>query len=60
MPLKYVFWVLMILWFVFGLIAWWPSGVGGAWLYAPLGGHILIFALFAILGWRVFGPVIES
>jgi hypothetical protein len=54
-----LFWVLMILWLIFGFVAWWPSGGGGAWLYVPLGSHLLLFVLFVLLGWQAFGPPVS-
>ena len=55
MPLSLLFWVLMVIWLVFG---WW-----GAQPTAPpwsrFGGSLLNFILFAILGWAVFGAAIK-
>jgi hypothetical protein len=50
------FWVLMIIWLVFGIV--WHFGLitGG---YGPLGGVLLLFILFALLGWQVFGAPIR-
>jgi hypothetical protein len=59
MPIGYIFWTLMILWFVFGL--YWnrpgPANPGATW--GDMGGHFLQFVLFALLGWHVFGPVVK-
>lgn len=55
-----LFWILMILWLIFGFIAWWPAGVGGYSSYYPLGGHLLIFVLFALLGWQAFGAPVKG
>jgi hypothetical protein len=54
MPLAILFWVLMIIWLVFGF---WsrrdqPFANWG-------GGYVLDFVLFAILGWQVFGAAIK-
>jgi len=58
MPIGMLFWMLMILWFVFGL--WWnwpssnePRGFG------PIGGNLLLFILLFMLGWKVFGFVVQ-
>jgi hypothetical protein len=52
-----IFWVIMLVWLVFGIV--WHFGViAGA--YAPLGGVLLLFILFALLGWQVFGPPIKG
>lgn len=58
MPIGMIFWLLMILWFIFGLYWNWPaqpgpSGFGG------LGGHLLLFILFFIVGWKLFGFVVQ-
>src|SRR5688500_4795271 len=48
-----LFWILMILWLIFGFIAYWPS-VGAA--YWGVGGHALLWVLLALLGYKTFGP----
>lgn len=52
MPLSIAFWVLMLLWLAFGLWWGWPN-------HGPVGSTILLFLLFAILGWKVFGSPIQ-
>ena len=50
-----VFWIVMIIWFVL-----WLAGTA---LLGPVGPHVnaaILFVLFALLGWKVFGPVIKS
>lgn len=49
------FWVLMIIWLVFGIV--WHLGMVGS--FGPLGSAILLFILFALLGWQVFGAPIR-
>jgi hypothetical protein len=51
-----IFWVLMLIWFVFSLV--WHLGMLGT--YGPIGGALLLFILFALLGWQVFGPPIRG
>jgi len=53
MAIGLIFWVLMLLWLVLGvytnranIAAWAPNG-------------LLIFILFALLGWAVFGPAVH-
>jgi len=53
MPLAILFWVLMIVWMVFGYI----GRPANAPYYWP--GALLNFVLFAILGWAVFGAAIK-
>lgn len=43
------FWVLMLLWLVFGLWSAWPLNMKSG------GGHLLLFILLLLLGWKVFG-----
>jgi hypothetical protein len=53
-----VFWVLMILWFFFGIGWAWPaSNEPRAWF--PLGGNLMLFVLLFLLGWAEFGFVIR-
>jgi len=51
-----IFWVLMLIWLVFGVV--WHFGMIGT--FGPLGGIFLIFVLFFCLGWQVFGPPIRG
>lgn len=56
MSIALLFWILMILWFFFGLWSSWPLTSASA---RPLGGGLVLFVLLAILGWQVFGPAIH-
>lgn len=56
MSLGLAFWVLMLIWLVFGLA--WHFGVIGA--HGPLGSALLLFLLFLLLGWKVFGPPLQG
>lgn len=53
MTLGLAFWVIMLVWAVFGLLAHFGM-VGGA--YALGANAILLFVLFGLLGWQAFGP----
>lgn len=55
MSLRLLFWVIMLLWLIFGILSNW-----GHWAWGTSSGWILEFVLFAILGWRVFGPPIRD
>lgn len=56
-----LFWIILILWLIFGLLFWWPAAaVGGGTGYAPLGIPVIVFVLFFLLGWKVFGPPIQG
>lgn len=52
MPVSIAFWVLMLIWLVFGFWSAWPNLRAG-------GPNLLLFILLAILGWAQFGPPIR-
>ena len=54
MTLGLCYWILMLIWFVFGLVVHFGVGVAGA--YGALGNVLLLFVLFLLLGWQTFGP----
>ncbi len=56
MPVGILFWVLMLLWLVFGL---YPFVVAEPNPRLVRGGNLLIFILFAVLGWQVFGAAVK-
>ena len=49
-----VYWILMLLWFIFGLYWTWGPGT-----YHLAGGQVLLFILLLILGWKVFGSPVH-
>ena len=56
MSLALIFWILMLLWLVFGVWQNWPNRAA----FAGWGGSLLEFLLFLILGWHAFGPPIHG
>lgn len=56
MTFALAFWILMLLWLVFGL-AWWHGSLG---TWGPLGGGLLLFILFLLLGWKLFGAPLHG
>lgn len=48
LTLGLLFWILMILWLVFGMWAWWPLARANA----P---HFFLWFLLFLLGWAQFG-----
>lgn len=57
MTINLLFWILMLLWVIFGVVPQWPTQGGN---FRPFGGSILLFILIALLGWHVFGPALHS
>lgn len=53
MTLGLAFWIIMLIWLVFGLSVHFGY-LGGP--YGFVGSTILLFILFGLLGWAVFGP----
>jgi hypothetical protein len=53
MTLGLAFWVLMLIWLCFGLLLHFGV-VGGP--YGVTANAVLLFILFGLLGWQVFGP----
>lgn len=59
MTIGLAFWILMLLWLVFGLAWNWPGNtVVGP--YGPVGNTLLLFMLLLLLGWRVFGAPLHG
>lgn len=58
MSIGFIFWLLMILWLFFGLWSNRTQVQGGDW--APVGGSLLLFVLLFLLGWRVFGFIVQG
>ena len=56
MTLGLCFWILMLIWFVFGLVI--HFGYAGP--YAALGNSLLLFVLFLLLGWQTFGAPLHK
>lgn len=56
MTLGLAYWVLMLIWLVFGLLI--HFGVVGG-VYAGIN-IILLFILFLLLGWQVFGAPLHK
>jgi low affinity Fe/Cu permease len=57
MTLGLAFWILMLIWAVFGLLTHFGY-VGG--VYAVGGSTVLLFVLFGLLGWQTFGAPLHK
>lgn len=59
MTIGFLFWLLMVLWLIFGLGVNWPSTPGPR-AFLPLGGSLLLFILLFLLGWKAFGFILQG
>lgn len=60
MKIGVLFWILMLLWLVFGVWANWPAASGSTVAFGPVGWSLLLFVLVGILGWKVFGAPLQA
>jgi hypothetical protein len=54
-----LFWIIMILLLLSALWSYWPTGGLGVG-YLSLGFPIILWVLLALLGWKVFGPILRD
>lgn len=57
MTLQLIFWILMLIWLIFG-VAYHGGYLAGP--YGVWGNTVLLFVLFLILGWAVFGSPVKG
>ena len=55
MSFALAYWILMLLWLVFGFAPLWGFNSP----YVGYGSTLLLFILFVLLGWHVFGPPVH-
>lgn len=60
MTLGLAFWILMLLWLVLGMVWNWPGSAAAVGPYGPVVNTLLLFLLFLLLGWRVFGAPLHG
>ena len=60
MSLGLIFWILMLIWLVFGMWSNWPASGSASESLRPMGGTVLLFILLLLLGWNQFGPPIHG
>jgi hypothetical protein len=58
MTLGFLFWLLWVLAALFGVWGIYPGANRPP--FVPFGGLFLVFVLFFLIGWRVFGFVIQG
>jgi hypothetical protein len=56
MTLGLAFWILMLIWAVFGAWSWRTAPAA----FPVVGGTLLLFVLLCLLGWHAFGPPIHG
>jgi hypothetical protein len=58
MPLSLLYWILMLFYVLFG--CWWGYSQPAPGRYGVVGGSILAFLLFLVLGLKLFGGPIQG
>jgi hypothetical protein len=58
MRMGLLFWILMLIWLIFGF--WATSALTSGGDYRPVGGNLLLFLVIALLGWKVFGSPLRE
>jgi O-antigen ligase len=56
MGIGLIFWILMLIWLVFGFWVNWNAGTPNPHL---IGGNVMLFILLLLLGWQAFGAPIH-
>lgn len=57
MSMSLAFWIVMLLWAIFGIVPLWRTSPVN---YGLAGGGLLLFILIALLGWHDFGAPIHG
>lgn len=52
MEMGLAFWIIMLFSLIFALYNGWPN-------FPLIGGHLLTYICIALLGWKVFGPMLK-
>ena len=55
-----IFWVLMLIWCVFGILGFSGLATGSYHNVVAGGSFVLDFVLFLLLGWQVYGPPVHG
>jgi len=56
MTIGLLFWVLMLIWLIFGFTRDWEGWRG----WGGVGSTLFLWVLLALLGWHVFGPMLRA
>jgi hypothetical protein len=57
MSFSLLFWILMVLWVLFGFWSCWPLGAANN--KSSAGNNAILLVLLFLLGWKVFGPALH-
>ena len=60
MKIGLLFWILMLVWLLFGVWSYWPAGGGTVVAFGPVGGSFLLLVLMSLVGWKVFGAPLQE
>ena len=55
MPAGLLFWFLMMVALLFGGL-----GLGGIWSHGFFAMNVMLWVLLALLGWKVYGPILHQ
>jgi len=59
MALSLMFWIIMLVWLILALAHGFTVGIAGP-MYWYMGMNVVVWILFLLVGWRVFGPPIHG
>jgi hypothetical protein len=60
MRISLLFWILMLLWLLFGFVLYCGAANGGGMSIGLVGGNLLLFVVIGLLGWKVFGSPLRE
>jgi hypothetical protein len=61
MSIGTLYWLLLVLWVLFGAVTYWPVAPGAApRRWGVWGGNLLLLVLFVLIGLKVMGPFLKD
>ena len=57
MTLGLAYWIIMLIWLLFGLYTGYIGGLASPYL---VGGNLMLFVLLVLIGWKIFGPPLHA
>jgi glucan phosphoethanolaminetransferase (alkaline phosphatase superfamily) len=55
MSLAFIYWLILLLWLIFGFVWFWPRTDRAFAGFPVVGGNVIVFVLFVIIGLEMFG-----